>query len=50
MEKYDEFEQYIRAKEPDNREKAGLWQTAIGLQKVDGLGRTYIRIPRPIFP
>ncbi len=35
--KYDEFEQYIRAKEPGPKERAELWQTAIGLQKVDGL-------------
>lgn len=37
MERYDEFEQYIRATEPGPKERAGLWQTAIGLQKVDGL-------------
>lgn len=37
MEKYDEFEQYIRATEPGLKERAELWQTAIGLQKVDGL-------------
>lgn len=37
MERYDEFEQYIRASEPDSKERAELWQTAIGLQKVDGL-------------
>jgi len=35
--KYDEFEQYIRATEPAPKERAELWQTAIGLQKVDGL-------------
>lgn len=34
---YDEFEQYQRATEPGARERAELWQTAIGLQKVDGL-------------
>lgn len=34
---YDEFEQYIRATEPGPKERAELWQTAIGLQKVDGL-------------
>ena len=33
----DEFEVYSRAKEPGKGEKAGLWGTAIGLQKVDGL-------------
>ena len=37
MEQYDEFEQYIRATEPGPKERAELWQTAIGLQKVDGL-------------
>lgn len=35
--KYDEFEQYLRATEPGPKERAELWQTAIGLQKVDGL-------------
>lgn len=35
--KYPEFEQYLRAAEPGQRERAELWQTAIGLQKVDGL-------------
>lgn len=37
MERYDEFEQYMRAAEPGPQERARLWQTAIGLQKVDGL-------------
>lgn len=37
MERYDEFEQYLRATEPGQKERAELWQTAIGLQKVDGL-------------
>ena len=32
-----EFDEYLRAKEPDTREKAYAWKTAIGLQKVDGL-------------
>ena len=35
--KYLEFEQYIRATESEPKERAELWQTAIGLQKVDGL-------------
>ena len=35
--KYKEFEQYIRATESEPKERAELWQTAIGLQKVDGL-------------
>ena len=32
-----EFEAYIRATEPDIRERADVWRTAIGLQQVDGL-------------
>ena len=35
--KYLELEQYIRATESEPKERAELWQTAIGLQKVDGL-------------
>ena len=35
--KYLDFEQYIRATESEPKERAELWQTAIGLQKVDGL-------------
>ena len=31
------FEEYLRSKEPDRREKAYAWKTAIGLQQVDGL-------------
>ena len=31
------FGAYLRAKEPGMREKAYVWKTAIGLQKVDGL-------------
>ena len=34
---YLNFDEYIRQGEPSQREKAGLWQTAIGLQAVDGL-------------
>lgn len=37
MNAMDKFEEYLRAKEPGMREKAGLWGAAIGLQKVDGL-------------
>ena len=37
MNHYDEFDQYLRASEPAPKERAGIWQTAIGLQKVDGL-------------
>ncbi|MCM1168483.1 MAG: Fic family protein [Bacteroides sp.] len=32
-----DFEEYIKADEPDRRERAQAWQTAIGLQDVDGL-------------
>lgn len=35
--RYLDFEAYERAKEPHMRQKASAWQTAIGLQKVDGL-------------
>ena len=31
------FDEYIRQGEPEKREKAYIWQTAIGLQAVDGL-------------
>ena len=31
------FEEYIRHGEPTQKEKAQIWQTAIGLQDVDGL-------------
>lgn len=37
MERYNEFEEYLRATEPGPKERAELWQMAIGLQKVDGL-------------
>jgi fido (protein-threonine AMPylation protein) len=33
----DNFEEYIRQSEPDKKEKGYVWQTAIGLQLVDGL-------------
>jgi fido (protein-threonine AMPylation protein) len=32
-----DFEEYIRQVEPDKKEKGIIWQTAIGLQQVDGL-------------
>ena len=35
--RYDTFEEYIRHKEPGKVEKAYDWQTAIGLQAVDGI-------------
>jgi fido (protein-threonine AMPylation protein) len=35
--KYDEFNQYLLQSEPEKRDKALNWMTAIGLQKVDGL-------------
>ena len=34
---YINFDEYIRQGEPAQREKASYWQTAIGLQAVDGL-------------
>ncbi len=33
----EDFDEYIRQGEPDKRERAYIWQTAIGLQAVDGL-------------
>ena len=35
--KADPFEEYERASDPSKRELSYLWQTAIGLQAVDGL-------------
>ncbi len=32
-----DFDEYIRSGEPDKKEKASAWKTAIGLQAVDGL-------------
>ncbi|MEF9923910.1 MAG: antitoxin VbhA family protein, partial [Muribaculaceae bacterium] len=32
-----DFDEYIRQGEPSQKEKAQNWQTAIGLQQVDGL-------------
>ena len=32
-----DFEEYIRQGEPERSVKAAAWQTAIGLQDVDGL-------------
>ena len=32
-----EFDKYIVQGEPDKKAKANAWQTAIGLQDVDGL-------------
>lgn len=34
---YFDFDDYIRQGEPSQKEKAAIWQTAIGLQAVDGL-------------
>ena len=34
---YLDFDEYIRQGEPAQQKKAGYWQTAIGLQAVDGL-------------
>jgi fido (protein-threonine AMPylation protein)/biotin operon repressor len=33
----NDFEEYMRQSEPDKKEKVYIWQTAIGLQQVDGL-------------
>ena len=35
--RYLDFEEYIRQGEPDKKQKASIWRTAIGLQAVDGL-------------
>jgi fido (protein-threonine AMPylation protein) len=37
QQRYLDFDEYIRQGEPDQKEKASIWQTAIGLQAVDGL-------------
>ena len=34
---YTDFDEYLRQGEPGQKEKASIWQTAIGLQDVDGL-------------
>lgn len=34
---YIELEEYIKQGEPEQAEKSKIWQTAIGLQDVDGL-------------
>lgn len=34
---YLNFDEYIRQGEHSQKKKAGYWQTAIGLQAVDGL-------------
>ena len=34
---YTNFDEYIRQGEPSQKKKASIWQTAIGLQAVDGL-------------
>lgn len=34
---FSTFDQYLRQGEPQKREKADIWRTAIGLQQVDGL-------------
>lgn len=35
--KYNNLEEYIRQSEPHAKVRGWAWQTAIGLQKVDGL-------------
>ena len=37
MNMMSDFDEYIRQGEPDKKEKGVIWQTAIGLQQVDGL-------------
>ncbi|MCL1911708.1 MAG: Fic family protein [Leptospirales bacterium] len=32
-----DFDEYKRLGEPEKKEKSGIWQTAVGLQQVDGL-------------
>lgn len=34
---FSAFDQYLRQSEPQKRERADIWRTAIGLQQVDGL-------------
>ncbi|MDO4178512.1 MAG: Fic family protein [Phascolarctobacterium sp.] len=34
---YDPFQEYLKENEPDKKEKAYAWKTAIGLQAVDGI-------------
>lgn len=34
---YTDFDEYLRQGEPSQKEKASIWQAAIGLQAVDGL-------------
>ena len=36
-----ELEEYIKQGEPDRAEKSEAWQTAIGLQAVDGLNTSF---------
>ena len=38
-----ELEEYIKQGEPDRAEKSKAWQTAIGLQAVDEIGRASCR-------
>ena len=37
LKKLSNFEEYKKLGEPDKAEKASIWETAIGLQQVDGL-------------
>lgn len=42
---YTDFDEYVRQGEPSQKEKASIWQTAIGLQDVDGLQTSdYLKI------
>ena len=42
----DPFKEYLKQQEPDKKYKGYAWQTAIGLQAVDGLNA--VRISRLI--
>ena len=40
----EDFDEYIHQGKPDKKKKAYIWQTAIGLQAVDGLSTSeYLR-------
>ena len=49
-----DFDSYIQQREPSQQENGKLWQTAIGLQQVDGLSTSkYLyeyRVSRKVLP
>ena len=45
-----DLDEYLRAKEPDKRERAANWSAAIGLQKVDGLTPSQYLVGTPDEP